>query len=67
MLNKRAVNKLSNYLISIKEGEFDRKKESFISKVRAVKNKSQYVIYDNGENFQRNTNVSRFNLRNELG
>jgi hypothetical protein len=35
MLNKRAGNKLSNYLISMKEGEFDRKSTSFVAKLRA--------------------------------
>lgn len=67
MLNKRAGNKLSNYLISMKEGEFDRKSTSFVAKLRAWFSKSQYVIFDGGENFQRNTNVGRNKLRNELG
>ena len=31
---KRAGNKLSNYLISMNEGEFDKKKDSYIAKLR---------------------------------
>jgi hypothetical protein len=50
---KRAGNKQSNFLISSKEGQFDRKKESFVAKLRAVGSKSKYIIFDNGENFQK--------------
>jgi hypothetical protein len=64
---RRAGNKLSNYLISSKEGEFERKKESFMAKLRACTSKSMYTIYDSGENFQKNVNISRNNIRNELG
>ena len=63
---KRIGNKKSNYIITMKEGEFDKKKDSFIGKLRLlVANK--YVIYDNGENFERNMYASRFKLRNEYG
>jgi hypothetical protein len=48
---KRAGNKQSNFLISCKEGQFERKKESFVAKLRAVGSKNRYLIYDNGEDF----------------
>lgn len=31
---KRAGNRKSNYIVSIKEGEYEKKKESFIAKLR---------------------------------
>lgn len=64
---KRAGNKQSNFLISSKEGQFDRKKKSFVAKLRAIGSKSKYLIYDNGENFDKNPNVPRNKLRSELG
>lgn len=64
---KRAGNKLSNYLISTSENEFDKTKESFVAKLRACQGKYKYIIYNNGENFFRNTNVGYSKLRNELG
>lgn len=64
---KRAGNKLSNYLISSAEGEFDRKKPSFISKLRATEGKKKYLVFDSGENFFKNSSVARSKIRNEIG
>ncbi|CAI2361301.1 unnamed protein product [Moneuplotes crassus] len=64
---KRPGNKLSNYLISSKQGEFERKKSSFISKLRAQEGKKKYLIFNNGENFKSNAIISRSKIRNEIG
>lgn len=63
---KRIGNKKSNYMISMKDGEFDKKKDSFIAKLRLLYS-NKYMLYDSGENFERNMYASRFKLRNEYG
>ena len=66
---KKAYNKLSNYLISMEEGVFEKKRDSFIGKLRATTGKIKYVIYDDGESskdFFKNANISRYRLRKEL-
>ena len=63
---KQSGNRKSNYHISTKEGEFDKKKESFIGKLR-LKDKNKYVIYDNGVNNEQNMNARLNELRKEYG
>ena len=66
MQRKGSETKNSNYIISMKEGEFDKKKDSYIGKLRLLFS-NKYIIYDNGYNFEQNMYVSRFKLRNEYG
>lgn len=53
-------------MVSMKEGEFDKKKDSFVAKLRLLY-ANKYMLYDSGENFERNMYASRFKLRNEYG
>lgn len=69
LLNSKKMvgNKTSNYLISMKEGEFNKKKDSFIAKLRSQESKNKYIIFDNGKNFKKNLIISRNKIRNEIG
>lgn len=66
MRRKESVINKSNYMVSMKEGEFDKKKDSFVAKLRLLY-ANKYMLYDSGENFERNMYASRFKLRNEYG
>jgi len=64
---KKVANKTSNYLISIEEGLFNKNSFSFIGKIRSNHSKSKYLIYDNGENFEKNKFANPDQGRCELG
>lgn len=47
---KRSQNSTSNYLISMKKDDVDRKSPNFIGKVRSNFLGTKFSIYDHGEN-----------------
>ena len=64
---KRSGNKTSNYIITSKEANYDRKSSHYIGKLRSNYGKSEYTIYNNGENWFKNKNLKRNDIRDELG
>lgn len=64
---KMTKNRTSNYLISSEKNVFDKNKESYAGKLRSNFGKSKYLIYDNGENVERNKNIGVEQARCELG
>ena len=64
---KKVANKTSNYLISLEQNVFNKNSFTFIGKVRSNHNKSKYLIYDNGENIDRNKKAEDEQARCELG
>lgn len=64
---KMSGNKTPNYLISSEEGKFIKDHPSFVGKLRGNTNKTKYLVFDNGENADRNTNIGLDQVRNELG
>lgn len=64
---KKVANKTSNYIISIEEGAFNKDITSFIGKVRSNHAKNKYLIYDNGENVDKNSHAKDDQGRLELG
>ena len=49
---KRAFNKTANYLISM-EKNAGRGKDPTLGKLRANKEKDRFILYDNGENYEK--------------
>lgn len=64
---KKVANKTSNYLISLEDNNFSKDIDWFIGKVRSNHNKSKYLIYDNGENVDKNKYATQNQARCELG
>ena len=64
---KKIANQTSNYLISVEEGVFNKNSYTFIGKVRSNHKKNKYIIYDNGENIEKNKKVDPNLARWELG
>lgn len=60
-------NKTSNYLISQKQNAFEKCPDAFAGKLRSNYHKSKYLIYDNGDNIERNPGLSMDQVRCELG
>lgn len=50
---KRAFNKTTNYLISMGKDANDRNSNLCIGKLRANKERDKFILYDNGENYQK--------------
>ena len=64
---KMTRNKTSNYLMSWEMDIFNKDYESYIGKLRSNNDKGKYLIYDNGENIEKNRAASLDRVRCELG
>ena len=64
---KMPRNTTSNYMISCEEKVFVKDRDSFIAKLRCNSDRSKYLIFDNGENIERNKCASIEQIRCELG
>lgn len=53
---KRAFNKTANFLISLSKNNASRESESAVGKLRALDNNEKFILYDNGENYNKLTN-----------
>lgn len=50
---KRAFNKTANYLISMDKSSNERDNATCLGKLRANKENDRFILYDNGENFEK--------------
>jgi hypothetical protein len=64
---KRAFNKTSNYLISMEKNKTTRMSDVCIGKLRASPEGDKYVLYDNGENYNKVHQYPLDKIRNEHG
>ena len=63
---KRAFNKTANYLISM-EKNAGRGQDLSLGKLRANKDKDRFILYDNGENYEKKSSYQVSQLRTEYG
>jgi len=64
---KRAFNKTTNYLISLSKDANGRESNLCLGKLRANKERDKFVLYDNGENFEKLSTFQMSQVRMELG
>lgn len=64
---KRPFKRTANYIISMDKNMKDRGSDSCVGKLRANPEGDKYILYDNGENFNKVHRYALDKIRNEHG